>query len=114
MRRCHGLGSTVESDANLPGARVRTPDARCAPTGRQSLPAGAPGEEIDARIHQIRKSANQSWSNLRKAVQSLQGKPHEPFGTRNVEATARSVVRRIGRKAGLDLVALEPRLISKR
>lgn len=45
---------------------------------------------------------------------SLQGKPHEPFGTRNVEATARSVVRRIGRETGLDLVDLELRLIVER
>ena len=84
-----------------------------APTGRQSLPAGAPGDEIDARIREIRKSTNQSWSNLGKAVLSLQGKPHEPFGTRNVKATARSVVRRIARETGLDLVALELRLIAE-
>ena len=60
------------------------------------------------------QSTNQIWSNLRKAALSLQGKPHEPFGTRNVEATARSVVRRIGRETGLDLVALELRLIAER
>ena len=81
-------------------------------TSRLSLPQGASGDEIDARIRGIRKSTNQSWSNLRKAVLSLQGKPHEPFGTRNVEATARSVVRRIGRETGLGLVALEGRLFA--
>ena len=104
----------IDLDAMLDGQPIPLLVGACAPTGRQSLLAGAPGDEIDARIREFRKSANQSWSNLRKAVLSLQGKPDEPFGTRNVEATARSVVRRIGRETGLDLVAPELRLISKR
>lgn len=104
----------IDLDAMLDGQPILLLVGVSAPTGRQSLSAGAPGDEIDARIREIRKSTNQSWSNLRKAVLSLQGKPHEPFGTHNVEATARSVVRRIGRETGLDVVALELRLIAER
>ena len=48
------------------------------------------------------------------AALSLQGKPHEPFGTPNVQATAQSVLRRIGRETGLDLAALERRLTAMR
>ena len=80
------------------------------PVRRRSFPVAVSGDEIDAEIRNIRKSTNQSWSNLRKAVLSLQGKPHEPFGTRNVEANAKSVVRRIGRETGLGLATLEFRL----
>ena len=100
----------IDLDAILDGQPILLLVGASAPTGRQSLPAGASGDEIDARIREIRKSTNQSWSNLRKAVLSLQGKPHDPFGTRNVEATARSVVRRIGRETGLGLVVLKGRL----
>ncbi|MXW93314.1 MAG: hypothetical protein F4114_17105 [Rhodospirillaceae bacterium] len=104
----------IDLDAILGGQPILLLVGTSAPTGRLSLPAGASGDEIDARIREIKKSTNQSWSNLRKAVLSLQGKPHEPFGTRNVEATARSVVRRIGRETGLDMVDLGLRLIAER
>ena len=75
-----------------------------------AVSCGGSGEEIDVRIREIRRSTGQSWSNLLKAVRSLQGKPHEPFGTRNVQSTAESTLRRIKRETGLDLVALERRL----
>ena len=103
----------IDLDALLDGQPILLLVGASASTSRPLLPAGSSGDEIDARIREIRKSTNQSWSNLRKAVLSLQGKPHEPFGTRNVEATARSVVRRIGRETGLDPVALELRLIAE-
>ena len=45
---------------------------------------------------------------------SLQGKPHEPFGMGNIEPTARSVARRIGRETGLGLVALEGHRVAVR
>ena len=79
---------------------------------RARVSTGAADDDVDAQIRVIRKRTRQSWSNLGKAVLSLQGKPHEPFGTRNVEATARSVVRRIGWETGLDLAALERQLTS--
>ena len=53
----------------------------------------------------------QSWSNLCKAVLALQAKPHNPFGTSNVENAAKSAVRLMGRSTGLGLSALEERLI---
>ena len=77
---------------------------------RQPLRVGASDDEIDGHVREVRRSTHQSWSNLLKAVLSLQGKPHKPFGTPNVRASARSVVRRIGCETGLDLVALERRL----
>ena len=75
---------------------------------------GGSGEEIDVRIRELRSITRQSWSNLLIAVRSLQGKPHEPFGTRNVQATAESTLRRIKRETGLDLAALERRLTAMR
>ena len=81
-----------------------------APRRRAGHGAGASGDDIDGRIREIRRATRQSWSNLSKAVLSLQGEPHEPFGTPNVQATARSVLRRIQRETGQDLTELERRL----
>lgn len=67
-------------------------------------------DDIDKVLREVRDIRNQSWSNLRKAVLALQSKPHEPFGTSNVEKDSKSVVRLMGRRTGLDLVALEERL----
>ena len=100
----------VDLEATLGGQPILLLVGGSAPSDRRSVSTGATDDEIDARIRAIRKTTNQSWSNLWKAVLSLQGKPHEPFGTRNVQATARSVARRIGRETGLDLPALERRL----
>ena len=71
---------------------------------------GGSGEEIDVRIRELRSITRQSWSNLLKAVRSLQGKPHEPFGTRNVQATAESTLRRARHLAALErrLTAMRP------
>ena len=80
------------------------------PADHQALSAGASDDEIDGRIREVRRSTKQSWSNLLKAVLSLKGKSHEPFGTPNVRASARSVVRRIRRETGLDLTELERRV----
>lgn len=57
-------------------------------------------------VLQIRKDRNQSWSNLNKAARALLELPHEPFGTRNVEATAKSVVRRMARECRLSITEL--------
>lgn len=62
-------------------------------------------------VLEIRSKTNQSWANLKKAVRALQGLDHEPFGTPNVEHTAKSVVRRIARETGLDLAVLEQTFI---
>lgn len=69
-----------------------------------------PPDDIDEVLREIRRVRNRSWSNLCKAVLALQGKPHSPFGTSNVESASKSVVRRMARETGLDLVALEERL----
>ena len=82
--------------------------------GRRAQPSGPSSEDIDARIREIRKATRQSWSNLLKAVQSLQGKPHDPFGTTNVQATAKSTLRRMHHETGLDMPALERRLTALR
>jgi len=64
-------------------------------------------EHTRARIREIRSRTNQSWLNLEKAVRALQGKPHDAFGTKNVEASSKSVIRRILKETGLDLGQLE-------
>ena len=100
----------IDLDAKLDGQPILLLIGRCSPADSRSLPTGGADEDINDQIRAIRKRTRQSWSNLCKAVLSLQGKQHEPFGTRNVEASARSVVRRIGRETGLDLATLEERL----
>ena len=62
------------------------------------------------RVKEIRKRTNQSWVNIQKALRALRGRPHEPFGTPNVEATAKSCVRRICRETNLSFDQLESML----
>lgn len=54
-------------------------------------------------VLQIRKARSQSWSNLEKAARALLDLPHEPFGTRKVESSAKSVVRTMARECGLSI-----------
>ena len=62
-----------------------------------------------------REDLDDRGSNLWKGqVLLLQGKTHEPFGTPNVQATAKSVLRRIQRETGLDMSTLERRLTAMR
>ena len=61
----------------------------------------------DDRVKEIRRQARHSWSNIRKAARNLQGLGHEDFGTKNVESTAKSCVRRIIRETGVTLAELE-------
>ena len=63
--------------------------------------------EQTERIRQIRSQAHQSWSNIRKAVRSLQGLHHQPFGTPNVENSAKSCARKIQAETGLDYAEIE-------
>ena len=104
----------IDLDALLRGQPVLILGGGAASANRRGLASGASGEEIDARIRELRSIRRQSWSNLRKAVLSLQGKRYEPFGTPNVRATAESTLRRIQRETGLDLAALERRLTAMR
>ena len=74
-------------------------------TQRANLPTH--GETIPERVRTIRSQTHQSWSNIRKASRSLQGLEHEPFGTPNVENSAKSCVRRIHRETGLSFAEIE-------
>ena len=65
------------------------------------------GGTIPERVGTIRSQTHQSWSNIRKAARSLQGLGHEPFGTPNVENSAKSCVRRIHRETGLSFAEIE-------
>lgn len=78
-------------------------------SSRQSWPAGSP----EHAVIEARRATNASWVNLQKGVRSLLGLEHDPFGTPNVMASARSQVNRIARDTGLpllDLVQLFDRL----
>ena len=79
-------------------ARIITDDAPRTPPTREAQ---------QALVRALRARSNQSWSNLSKAIASLQGRRHDPFGTENVEASAKSVVRRISRETSLSLDELE-------
>ncbi len=74
---------------------------------RQDATNGDDDEEFVQRVKAIRTKAHQSWSNICKAVKALQGKDHEPFGTRNVENSAKSCVRKILRETELTAAQLE-------
>lgn len=104
----------VDLDATLQGQPVLllagAPDA----AERRTLPLGASNDEVEARLREIRRITRQSWSNLSKAVLSLQAKPHVPFGTRNVQASAESTVRRMQRETTLSYAQLERRLTALR
>ena len=62
---------------------------------------------IAERIADIRRQRHQSWSNIRKAVKALQGLEYEPFGSPNVERSAKSCVRKINSEVGITLAQIE-------
>ena len=64
-------------------------------------------EGIVERVRAIRSESHQSWSNIRKAVRALQDLDHEPFGTLNVENSAKSCMRKMCSETGLSLAQLE-------
>ena len=75
---------------------------------RPPRPAGpAPRQEAFEIVKAMRTQTHQSWSNICKATRALQGRRHVPFGTRNVESSSKSTVRRILREARLSLARLE-------
>ena len=59
------------------------------------------------QVKTTRRQDNQSWVNIRKASRLLQCKEHEPFGTKNVENSAKSSVRKIQRETGLSPADIE-------
>ena len=65
------------------------------------------GDGVLERVRAIRSQTHQSWSNIRKAARALQGRDHEPFGTPNVENSAKSCVRKIQREVGLSPEQIE-------
>jgi hypothetical protein len=75
---------------------------------RGSRASAGPGSELGAGelVRAIRAERHQSWSNIRKAIAALQGRPHARFGTPNVEASAKSAVRKMCHETGLELGAL--------
>ena len=70
--------------------------------------------DVVASVKAIRAKANQSWSNIYKAARALQGKEHDPFGTPNVAANAKSIVWKIEREVGLTPARLEVFLDQRR
>ena len=79
---------------------------------REGTPPQTVSELVDIEngaFERVRKQKrrNESWVNIRKGVLALQDKPHEPFGTRNVENTAKACVRRISKETSLSLAQIE-------
>ena len=58
-------------------------------------------------VKEIRRQTRRSWVNIRKAARSLQEKEHEPFGSKSVESTSKSTVRRMCKETGLTLAEIE-------
>ena len=57
--------------------------------------------EREALAYELKNESHRSFSNLYEAARQLQGLTHVPFGTRKVEQSSLSVVRRISDKTGL-------------
>lgn len=70
-------------------------------------PPRSPARGAFERVKGIRTQTHQSWSNICKAIRALQGRTHAPFGTRNVESSSKSTVRRLLRETRLSLTQLE-------
>ena len=87
---------------------------------REGTPPQTVSELVDIeneafeRMKGVRAQTHQSWVNIRKGVQALQGKPHKDFGTPNVGNTAKSCVRRISKETGLSLAQIENVLDERR
>lgn len=77
------------------------------PTGpsKRDAEVRAVAGDAAAIVKVIRTQSRASWSNLNKAVRALQDLDHAPFGTKNVENTSKSHVRRMQRETDLSLRA---------
>ena len=97
--------------APRPIATQPAPKAQAMFTGPSHPGADAANQpfsaEVVEQVKAIRKKATESWVNIYKGARNLQGLPHEPFGTPNVESTAKSCVRKINRECGLTLEEIE-------
>ena len=69
------------------------------------------GGEFIEKVKETRSATHQSWSNICKAVRALQDKEYEPFGTRNIENSAKSCVRRMMRETGSTAAQIESLLV---
>ena len=72
-----------------------------------AITATISGSDPFAVVRAIRSENRQSWVNIHKALMSLQGKEHPPFGTANVENNAKACLSRILRETGLTPEGLE-------
>ena len=59
------------------------------------------------QVKAIRVHTNWSWLSIYKGVLAIQGKQYEPFGSTNVEATSKSIARKILRETGLSTSELQ-------
>lgn len=59
---------------------------------------------LEESLVKIRSERHQSWENLYKGARSLQEKPHEPFGTKNVENSSKSTVRTIIKRSHIPCI----------
>ena len=103
-------GESQPANLPLPDAlqeQIRTVPSKTIRVRKRNCKLVAPVNNIPDRIRAIKSQTHQSWSNLLKAVRSLQGLDHEPFGTPNVENSAKSCVRKIHRETGLALSEIE-------
>ena len=64
-------------------------------------------ENVVEQVKAIRTQKHQSWINIRKATRALQDLEHEPFGTVNVENSAKSCVRKILKETNINMAQLE-------
>ncbi len=85
----------------------REASSRSTPSKSRRPDAATHYESAFEHMKAIRTQRHQSWTNIRKASRSLQGKDHEAFGTRNVENSAKACVRKISRETGLSFNEVE-------
>ena len=85
---------------------LREQNIRVIREGKPMAPSAMRGPiDVEDVVRAIR--GRQSCSNLQKAVRELLGLPHEPFGTANVAASSKSMVRGMRKQTGVSLHRLK-------
>ena len=91
----------VDLSGMLNGQPLLIMAAEPAVASNNSHPLDLSGLNQFEQVKAIRVHTNWSWLSIYKGVLAIQGKQHEPFGSTNVEATSKSIARKILRETGL-------------
>ena len=97
----------VDLSRMLDGQPLLIMAAEPAVASNNSLALDLSGLNQFEQVKAIRAHTNWSWLSIYKGVLAIQGKQHEPFGSTNVEATSKSIARKILRETCLSTSELQ-------